>query len=917
MMREEKAKLLQASSFQKHKEQVTTEYLGAKINKSSSNTSASDTKTPYISSEIEILLQQTPQQILQNIQRDVNCLTSTEKGKRIGAMKKLKSLFDAMESRKDSLPIVDYMKFFFSHIYQPLLKLFSNETEYCRETSVKLIATFISYASRSEIEESLPFMIPILEERMKGPKEKFNEESEEVRVSLVKLMKLLIEKCTSIFEDADYLQAAIHFLEKAFEDFHAVKIEACGCVVSLCLSLKETTIKLFSGSLIKKLVPHLKHQRFNVRSDVLEAIKHLVSCGSVEVLEELHSPLRELCLDRSSAVRQKLLDVVIDWTLNLRDKYSFQHNFVYYLVLLSSDEIDTISKSAFDYILEAGRQFENDHEDEVNETRMYDEDENNQIKSTVYEDVERLPKLPPVIIQRPLLGSRLLVGKKHLTKVINYLITDFEDWSLQRRIEAAKALQLCVIFAERNLTQHLDKLMVTLFQACNDDEKDLREESLRVVSLIGYFLEPETYLNIIYNNSRPEYAASPKFLSTVLKCLSLLVSHSHSMLVSKILPTLLNKLGSQHLVYSEEPNVKLNILHILDACLCNKSVTTLEIGFEVFILVLKVCSQPNTPEVISKSGLSLMDQEAKLFGLNNVEEFYNIYYEKAFTIFTSDVASWDKLSPNFYSFEALLRNSPKSTIIHFSKIFEVLGIHLATDKDPMMILRLLSALNSIIYSSGKELSQEHIHYILTHFIYPHSKWRNGRVYVDVRKAAISCFSCIVRQQLCTTKETIQTFCSESQFDNFMSCMDDDFDPHLRGLVVKIMIDLIEYSHDLLTEKQWDTLCTELRNRMEDENDDVRAITSTTIGQLLLYLPAQMVDQCTALVFCLSTHMDDPNPEIRKSCFNTFQTVISDFKNHQHLEYVKERLDTINHQIRGFLQSSVRAKNDSLPYQNLI
>ncbi|KAF0974348.1 hypothetical protein FDP41_006380 [Naegleria fowleri] len=934
MMREEKEKLRMAAALYNQKSSKpssggslqTTNTASSSFSSSNQKPHAttmvsnktSSTQQTFVSSEIESLLQQPPQQILQNLQRDINCLSSSEKGKRVGSLKKLKTLFDVMEQRKDQLPIVDYMKFFFSHIYQPLIKLFGNEAEYCRETSVKLILMFSNYITVNEMEEALPFLIPILEERMRGPKEKFAEESEEVRHSLVKLMKAIIEKCTTKLEDPDYLQKIVYFLEKAFEDFHGVKAEASRCVISLCQCIRESMTKLFSGTLIKHIIPYLRHQRYSVRSDVLDAIKYLAACGSAEILEDLHAPLKELCLDRSNVVRQKVLDVVVDWALNLRDKYSFQHNFAYYLLLLSSDEISSIAKSAFDYLMEMGRQYERDYEDEVNEIRMYDENENTPMKSVIYQNQEQLPPLPSVLTQRPLLGARLLAGKKHLSKIITYLLEDFEDWSMPRRICAAKSMQICIVLAERNITQHLDKILLILFNSCGDEEKDLREESQRCVSLIGYFVEPETYLNIVYNNSRPEYAASPKFLSTVLRCLSLMLQHGDATLVNHSLPGILNRMSAQHLLYNDEANVKVNVLNVIYSCLENGSVQNLETGFEIFLIILKICSQPNTIEQVSKSGLEVLQKEATILQLHSTEELYALYFERALGNLTQDVNSWDKLSPHFYSFEALLKNAPKSTVQYLDKVLKIFSMYLTPDRDPVMILRLLSVLNSILYSCGTEISQNHLQLILSRFIYPNSKWRSGRVYVDVRKAAISCFSCILRQKLCTDSECIQSFASESQFDNLMSCMDDDFDPSLRQLCVKIMMDYLDYCYQYLSDKQWDNLCTELRNRMEDENDMVRIFTTASIAHLLLYLPAHLVDQATAMFFCLSTHMDDPNVEIRKACYQAFKTIIENYKKNQHLNYIKDRLDVITKQLTSFMNAAIHIRSDyDIPYATLL
>lgn len=73
--------------------------------------------------------------LCQSLQRDINCLTDDNRGTRKRALEKIsKEVF----SKKSKLS-ASVMKTVFEEILKPVLKLFSDPTEKCRELSLQMV----------------------------------------------------------------------------------------------------------------------------------------------------------------------------------------------------------------------------------------------------------------------------------------------------------------------------------------------------------------------------------------------------------------------------------------------------------------------------------------------------------------------------------------------------------------------------------------------------------------------------------------------------------------------------------------------------------------------------------------------------------------------------------------------------------
>lgn len=73
---------------------------------------------------------------------------------------------------------------------------------------------------------------------------------------------------------------------------------------------------------------------------------------------------------------------------------------------------------------------------------------------------------------RPGLGCRELVSR-NLSKILPGLCHDMTDWVENTRIKASQLLYTLLLHAEDHVTQHMDLLLRTLYQACLDEESEV------------------------------------------------------------------------------------------------------------------------------------------------------------------------------------------------------------------------------------------------------------------------------------------------------------------------------------------------------------------------------------------------------------------------------------------------------------
>lgn len=194
--------------------------------------------------------------------RHINCLNDSNKMIR---KKALESIRTEILNRSTPLNQPNLQKVF-NDLLKPLLKVFHDTSESCRELVIEMVTELISRVP--EPCECLPYLIPILVQRLGQPD--YVEPSEEIRLLLVKLARQLVE--ISGKSIGVYLDDFVKILQRTIVDsYPEVKKESCSLASCLSKIIPEK-FHMQSESLINPLLRSLTHQHSKVRICVVEAI---------------------------------------------------------------------------------------------------------------------------------------------------------------------------------------------------------------------------------------------------------------------------------------------------------------------------------------------------------------------------------------------------------------------------------------------------------------------------------------------------------------------------------------------------------------------------------------------------------------------------------------------------------------------
>ncbi|KAF1656859.1 UNVERIFIED_CONTAM: Dynein assembly factor 5, axonemal, partial [Eudyptes robustus] len=411
-------------------------------------------------------------EVAQALSRPLSCLQEPDCG-RAARLRALEAIRAEVQERPLSGAVVQEV--FGAQLVRPLARCLAGDAaERCRELALQLLCHGLSHGDRPG--EALPVLLPALAQRL-CPPQGF-EPSEELRLGLVQLLSLLLRRCGASV--APYLTDVIRVLQATLLDHYAeVRRESCRCAVACAQAMPEH-FHMQSESLIKPLMQTISHQHYRVRVDVIQATGAVIQFGNGKSVDDVLSHLAQRLFDEIPKVRHAVTTVIGEWLLHLRDRYSYFHKLIPLLLGSFTDEIPENTKLAWTYWEKIGLQWEKENEDDLKDKM----------------DFSVSPSHYPKGVTRPGLGCRELVSR-NLSKILPGLCHDITDWVESTRIKASQLLYTLLLHAEDHITQHMELLLRTLYQACLDEESDVVKNCVKAAELIGTFVSPKVSLRLI------------------------------------------------------------------------------------------------------------------------------------------------------------------------------------------------------------------------------------------------------------------------------------------------------------------------------------------------------------------------------------------------------------------------------------
>uniref|UniRef100_A0A7S1PIB9 Uncharacterized protein n=1 Tax=Percolomonas cosmopolitus TaxID=63605 RepID=A0A7S1PIB9_9EUKA len=843
-----------------------------------------------------------PQQLLQSIQRDLNRLSSQERSHRLASMHKLLPLLK--HSFQQSASNIHHL---FRFIYSVFIKLLEDELESLRESGCELLLELyrgmlqeedsssanhimedvshngvndIQYSTSrmDQVDESLALLIPVLSSRLQNEAHhpQPRESSEEVRHLMMQLFVFVF----SNFEISDYLKPLCRIIRERLEDnFHKIKQLACESVIVLC-NTRDGAYKRFLDNnpvvtkLITSLTPNLMHQRHYVRAMAVLALNELIMIRpGGESLKDLAKIIRKLASDNSRNVRENLLKTCENWFINHQDTFSFQDIFITPILIMHSDELQSIQEEALRTMDRLGQKHEEWNEEKLKDQLEY-----------AYEDVSQATQvLPTPFHARPRLGSRLIV-KHNFKKLFALIQESLSEWSLQQKKIYSQLLTVLTVYTEKDITQHMDKMLQNWFKVIQDDEPEIRQSLQEGVRIAGRYAEPDAYLPHIFSFTRAQYATSPITLANVLIVFSVIledITPDNLKMLSKSYQKIGSELQASHLIYHEDKRVVAGILRTVKRVILSAESMHEADGFEYFLLLHKVWALPSNAAVADPIVPELLKELATKLSLSGqLSALYKQNFRRSIDLLVETRDTWDKASPEMFAFELIIKKGIASAEEHSSFVFSHLKNLTQKGQDAAVVSTMFSIIEHMFQTVGHKISND-IDVIVDEIIGVNLPWTAGKTKLRTRMLGISCLNVILNEDLCSDVQLKMLV--EHHHKSIVSTLD-EFADDMRILSTRSFSTYLIKVHHFLSAKQWQDSFKVLVELLDDKLDQVRVQAVETLGVLFKYVPNSIQEITGEEVFrpfvgTLFIHLDDSNREVQNAVFKTLDSLNQSNPNH--------------------------------------
>lgn len=158
-------------------------------------------------------------------------------------------------------------------------------------------------------------------------------------------------------------------------------------------------------------------------------------------------------------------------------KYLIFNCFFFYCLLIYSlkDELTKIKTEINALFIKCGEKYFEENEKELQRIELID----HEFPCSNY--IETVAK------ERPTLGCRALVQRS--LRMVDIILKEMLDWKEPVRLHSLKLLGEMVLFAEKAFTCKFMGVFPVLAKTCQDDEKSVVKEALRVAFLMGQLLD--------------------------------------------------------------------------------------------------------------------------------------------------------------------------------------------------------------------------------------------------------------------------------------------------------------------------------------------------------------------------------------------------------------------------------------------
>ncbi|NWY60616.1 DAAF5 factor, partial [Chionis minor] len=773
-------------------------------------------------------------EVAQALSRPLSCLQEPDCG-RAARLRALEAIRAEVQERP--LPGAVVQEVFGAQLVRPLTRCLAGDAaERCRELALQLLRHGLSHGDRPG--EALPVLLPALAQRLCPPQGA--EPSEELRLGLVQLLSLLLRRCGAAV--VPYLSEVVRVLQATLLDQYAeVRRESCRCAVACAQAMPEH-FHMQSESLIKPLMQTISHQHYRVRVDVIQATGVVIQFGNGKSVDDVLSHLAQRFFDEIPKVRHAVTTVIGEWLLHLRDRYSYFHKLIPLLLGSFTDEIPENTKLAWTYWEKIGLQWEKENEEDLKDKM----------------DFSVSPSHYPKAVTRPGLGCRELVSR-NLSKILPGLCHDITDWVESTRIKASQVLYTLLLHAEDHITQHMELLLRTLYQACLDEESDVVKNCVKVAELIGTFVSPKVSLRLITS----AFGKRPK--PSCIMVLTAVIRGSPKEILQPYLVELGNTLsqagvcqGSEEVFYMEQ------LLCCVQALIevCREDCK--EISLQLMKVLVTIMAVPHSQHLKEKAEETM----SSLAEVQQLDSFLDLYKQHIIPLMewvSVSHDSWTCYSPEILQLDVIATHSGPFIGEALNNFILVLKTCLQPSKDPQMRLKLFTVVSQLLQKASETLNSQglfpsYLETVIKDILAPNLQWRAGRTAAAIRTTAVSCLWALLHCEMLAPEEVLKV--KDWLMPEIIAAVDED-SKITRLLACRIVGVILKVCGRQFDEDTFTKTYTEVLKRLDDASCDVRLAAAHTLTDWFKSVKDSDVKLAleTHIEFLyqeLLIHLDDPD-----------------------------------------------------------
>ncbi|KAJ3296291.1 HEAT repeat-containing protein 2 [Borealophlyctis nickersoniae] len=776
-------------------------------------------QSPALSSAV----QQQLNDLLQSLQRDVNILgeqTSDRAAKRRSLERIRRETVDRRSGPLDPR----LASAVFAALVKPLLRCFADSVEKCRELSVGLVMSFAK--AMDDVTPFLAYIVPVVESRLGQPE--LVETAEEIRLLLVSLLVELVTLSGPGF--GSFVEGTAKILSRALSDpFPDVKKESCKLVMEL--SKKNARPLSYHGTaIVKALVPSLQHRHSSVRTIGLQGLRTAIEVDA-SGLDDASDVLYSLTLDKAQSVRETLYVTAGEWLLKLPDRYSIGYKILPLLLSGMTDELPKLQKLCQKYMDDVGALYEQEWESRVKDELDYAD------KSS----------------DRPRVGARH-AARDHTQKIVNKMVEGMSDWNADTRAKSAQILATFLLYVEDQITGYTGVILPILYKILAGDDAHVMSEAVRVAELLGRYVDPDVYIELVTPQIRTGGGGSTQFRIGCLRVLGGLVrgARQADTRLRRYLPALADLLNERELAQNENVVLLSEVASVASEVVGKVPSVTVapgpteenagigREGYGLFVLLAQLLSVGGNDRIpgyldLKTKALEALQRLAEAYGLPSTQSLYALHFDTVITNLANSQPQWTRYSAERLLLDTVLRESGPLVGKRLETVLPILGGMAGIERDfevregaLNILLAHLESPTASINSTGD--LPNHSFSLLKDIVITTGVWKPGRKAATLRDLAIKTLLGLVRGGGdesgkvigLLNADVVQNVLDKELLPILVGTLEDDEGP-TRVATLKVFETLLESSVKF-DATHFKTIYPEFLKRLDDAHDEIRIET---------------------------------------------------------------------------------------------